>query len=285
MRILITGADGFLGSRLLARMRREGWDAAGLVRNPSTKQLPAGEYFHYAFPAEIDPQAFASPVDVLIHCAFAMRDFALYHQNRQAAAFLHRQPAGRMVFISSMSAHEAAESRYGREKLHIEGMMNPARDASIRPGFIIGNGGVFRQLARSIQSAPAIPLFYGGGQPIQTVWVDDVCDAVAAIVRKNAAGLFKVAEREPVRIGDFYKTVAAKLGLKKTALPLPGTPALWALRGAEALGLKLPMHSDNLLGLKQLIRYDVTADLRALEIDPTPMTESLKLVDWNTLCR
>ena len=91
MRILITGADGFLGSRLLAHMRREGWDVAGLVRNPSTKQLPEGEYFHYAFPAEIDPNAFAKPADVLIHCAFAMRDFTQYRQNREAAAFLHRQ--------------------------------------------------------------------------------------------------------------------------------------------------------------------------------------------------
>jgi nucleoside-diphosphate-sugar epimerase len=139
-------------------------------------------------------------------------------------------------------------------------------------------------LARSIRGAPAIPLFYGGSQPIQTVWIDDIGDAVARMIRQKATGLFRVAEAEPVRIREFYLAVAEKLGVRRLAVPLPGTPALWVLKAAEALSLKLPMHSDNLLGLKHLIRYDVLPDLKRLELRPRSMRESLELVDWRTLC-
>ena len=264
------------------RLRRENWDVAGLVRTPQTKKLPVGEYFHYAFPSEIDAHAFARPVDILIHCAFAMRDFDKYQVNREAVAFLKRQPAQRMLFISSMSAHEQAESLYGREKLYIEKTLD-SFDAILRPGFVIGQGGIFRNLARSIRDAPVIPLFYGGAQPIQTVWIDDLSDAVASMIRNGATGLYSVAEPEPHRIRDFYQAISEKLGLRKPLLPLPGIPALWALKAAESLGIKLPMHSDNLLGLKHLIRRDVRADLARLGLKPRSMQESLALIDWAKL--
>ncbi|HEY3740445.1 MAG TPA: NAD-dependent epimerase/dehydratase family protein [Bryobacteraceae bacterium] len=284
MRIVLTGADGFLGRHLADAFRAQGWDVAGLVRDPKGKSL-SGQYFHYAFPADLDPAVSAEPADVVVHCAFAMKEpRENYHVNREAAAFLRRQfPAARFLFISSMSAHEAAESLYGREKLYIEHTLDPSRDLAIRPGFIIGAGGVFANLARSIRSLPAIPLFYGGRQPIQTVHIDDLCAAIVQAISLNLTGLLSYGEVEPVQLRDFYQAIANGLRVHRPLIPAPGGLALAALRTAEGLGLRLPMTSENLLGLKRLIEVDVRADVERLQVTPRTMTQSLSTIDWSAL--
>jgi NADH dehydrogenase len=283
MRIALTGADGFLGTHLSVEFRRRGWGVAGLVRNPSEKPPPPEgvHYFHYAFPDQLDTTALDEPVDALVHCAYAMN--VQSQINRQAAAFLQGQKTKQFLFISSMSAHPAAESHYGREKLYIESTLDPARDLSIRPGFIIGDGGVFANLARSIRKLPVVPLFYGGQQPIQTVHVDDLCAAIANAIELGVTGLVSYGELQPIPLREFYAAIAAGLAVRRPAIPMPGDLTFEALRIAERLGLRLPMTSENLLGLKRLIAVNVASDIERLGVTPRPMRESLKTVDWNAL--
>jgi nucleoside-diphosphate-sugar epimerase len=288
MRIALTGADGFLGRHLVRTFRARGWEVTGLVRDPGRKTLtPIDDgvrYFHYAFPSDLDPAAFARPVDVTVHCAFAMKALReSYGVNRAAAAFLRSQPAGHFLFISSMSAHEGAESLYGREKLWIERTLDPARDLAIRPGFIIGDGGVFQNLAQSIRKLPVIPLFYGGGQPIQTVHVDDLCAAIEHAIASNLTGLVSYGEVQPVQLRDFYQAIARGLGVTRPLVPIPGGLALAGLKIAEGIGLDLPMTSENLLGLKRLIKVDVARDVERLGIRPRTMDQSLASIDWSRI--
>ena len=285
MRIALTGADGFLGRNLTRTFLARGWDVIGLIRNPEAKRMPKDRatYFHFAFPNDLDSRAFVAPVDVLVHCAFAMKGKNLA-ANRVAAAFLKQQPAGRFLFISSMSAHAAAESQYGREKLYIESTLDWTSDLSLRPGFIIGNGGVFANLTRSIQKLPVIPLFYGGRQPIQTVHVADLCKAIANAIERNMTGIVTYAEARPVPLREFYAAIAAGLKVTRPFIPVPGALALQALRVAEKAGLSLPMTSENLLGLKHLIEVEVTGDIERLGAPPRTMKESLSKIDWKALC-
>lgn len=287
MRVLLTGADGFLGRHLTRTFLARGWQVDGLVRDPQRKPPPiaAGvRYFHYAFPADIDSAAFSEPVDVLVHGAFNMKASpAEYSVNREGAQFLQRQKHGRFVFISSMSAHAEAESLYGREKLFIEGTLDASRDLAIRPGFIIGDGGVFLSLARSIKSLPVIPLFYGGWQPIQTVHVDDLSAAIASGIERGTTGAVSYGEQKPVLLRDFYKAIAKGLGVSRLLLPMPGGLTCAGLRIAESLGVRLPMTSQNLLGLKHLIKVDVAQDIVCLRVRPRTMAESLATCDWSML--
>ena len=283
MRIAVTGADGFLGGHLCRKFLSRGWQVIGLVRHPDRKLLlPGVNYRHYAFPAEL---SHTDDVDLVLHCAFAMQavDAKRYAVNREAAAFLRsRFPAARMLFISSMSAHEGAESLYGREKVYIESTLDVDRDAWIRPGFIIGDGGVFKNLVGSIRKLPAIPLFYGGMQPIQTVHVDDLTDCVCEIVDRQGCGLIRYGEEQPVLLREFYGAIAAGLGVKRTFISLPGGLTLAALRIAESLGVRLPMTSQNLLGLKHLVAVEVASDAVRLGLPKArTMQESLATVDWS----
>jgi len=285
MRISVTGADGFLGGHLCRAFLARGWQVIGLVRNPDRKRLmPGVTYRNYVFPAEL---SHTDDVELVVHCAFAMQavDAKRYAVNREAAAFLRsRFPAARMLFISSMSAHEGAESLYGREKVYIESTLDGGRDAWIRPGFMIGDGGVFKNLVGSIRKLPVIPLFYGGMQPIQTVHVEDLTACVGSIIERQHCGLVRYGEEQPVLLRDFYSAIAARLGVTRPLIPLPGGMALAGLRIAESLGLRLPMTSQNLLGLKHLVRVDVASDVARLRLPQArSMQESLATVDWRSL--
>ncbi|MGH7866575.1 MAG: hypothetical protein ACREP9_02830, partial [Candidatus Dormibacteraceae bacterium] len=57
------------------------------------------------------------------------------------------------------------------------------------------------------------------------------------------------------------------------------------LRTTERLGLHWPMSSENLLGLKRLIRYDLTRDLELLQLHPRTMRESLAALNMKSLVK
>jgi nucleoside-diphosphate-sugar epimerase len=286
--VLITGADGFLGTHLVAEFAGRGWDVFGLVRNPESKLLPAGlrDCFPHTLEEGPDPRALEVSAEVVIHTAFHTRVSATAAQtaaNLEAAQELarhYREKYGSLfLFVSSMSAHDGAFSNYGRGKRAIERALDPARSLIIRPGFVIGPGGIFRRLARTLASTPIAPMPYGGKLPIQTADVNELCRAMADLVTMNATGIHCFGEPDPVPISTFYKAVAAWAGHSITLLPVPGAPVLALARLMEGLGVPLPLTSENLLGLRGLIHQPVENTIEKLGWKPAPFSAILKRYD------
>ena len=289
--LLISGADGFLGRHLSTAFAAAGWRVVGLIRGLRSKTIPSAlsGAFEYSFPDRIDPDALKIRPDLFLHNAFHTRMTVRTQSDENAAAarFLLDRFGGphgcRFAFISSMSAHEKALSRYGLEKLAIERMLDPSRDLAVRPGFILGCGGVFQRLARMLHRLPVVPLFYGPSLPIHTVYVEDVCRCVRILVENGQSGVWPVGEESPVTIRDFYRSVLEWLGRKAVLLPLPGAPFLHAMRFAERLGITLPMTSENLLGLRSLRSYDISDTIRSAGFRPRTLPESLSTFDPGAL--
>jgi nucleoside-diphosphate-sugar epimerase len=289
--VLISGADGFLGRALTDTFAAAGWQVFGLIRNLSAKKPPAAlsGAFEYSFPDRMDPAALDIPADLFIHNAFLTRMTADVRTavNVEAARFLLERFAARgrcrFAFVSSMAAHPDACSRYGLEKLAIEKMMDPARQLVIRPGFIVGYGGVFRRLTLMLSRTPVVPLFYGGSLPIHTVHIGDVCRALLALVEGERAGVWPLGEPSPLTIRAFYGSIVEWLGKRSAFMPLPGAPFLHLLRLVERLGVRPPLTSENLLGLKGLTAYDMTATIAALGFRPAAFPESLSRIDRKVL--
>jgi nucleoside-diphosphate-sugar epimerase len=285
--VVITGADGFIGTALAAEFGRAGWQVSSLVRNAKRKGLASA--FEYSIDGGPEPGALRPGVDVVLHAAFQTQGKlspASAQSNLAAAGFLAdwAQTNGALfVFISSMSAHDGAFSAYGRVKRQIELSLNPAATLTIRPGFVVGPGGSFRRSCRTLNATRLVPMPYGGGRPIQTADVAELARAVFQLASARGTGLYSFGEPEPITMRQFYQMLAAWLGKPVALLPCPGPPVLAAVRLCESVGLKLPITSENLLGLKGLIPQPVAPAIEKLGWRPASFSEILERYDPATI--
>ena len=99
-------------------------------------------------------------------------------------------PAWSFIFVSSVAAAPDAPNHYARSKHAAEQLLDPARDLVVRPGTILarGGGGIFGLMRDLMQKLHVVPLFGGGRQPLQTVHVDDVCEAIARAIERDLTG-------------------------------------------------------------------------------------------------
>lgn len=250
MKVAITGSNGFIASALKQACFKEDFQVIGLCRNPITR----GDVL---FDLN-DPATFKSiplDIDVLVHTAYTTqaKDFKhAYHANIMGSKALFdfcHQAKIPIIFLSSCSAHKEAKSFYGRSKYDLEKYLSKD-DAIIRPGFVIGNGGIYKRLENSIKILKFAPLFWGGKQPLQIIHLDELVQGIVTVIKKKLCGTYTLAHSSPYPIKDFYVLIFKKLGLKPRFLKLPGDLALIVLKMAETLKIRFPLTSENLLGLK-----------------------------------
>src|SRR5262245_48788443 len=152
--ILVSGATGFLGRRLCTHLARQGWTIRALVRDPGAARRAADawiEVFHCALPATIDEAAFDGGGQALVHAAAATRgsgeaEAVNIDGSRRLFEMARIHGIRRIVFLSSMSAAPDAPARYGHDKWRVEQMLEPGRDVAVRPGLVVGPGGLFARM-------------------------------------------------------------------------------------------------------------------------------------------
>jgi nucleoside-diphosphate-sugar epimerase len=283
--VAITGASGFLGRACCDAFTAAGFRVRALVRRPEAhRDLEAaalGGVFRGQLPGGIDPAAFDGDIRAIVHCAYATtatndRDAqAANVEGTEALRRMARQAAiPRFVFISSLAAHRGAASLYGRTKFQLEQRFTSAQDTVVKPGTIIGPGGIFERTRETIRRLPIVPLLYGD-RALQTVWIGDVCAGIVEAVRRSIPGVIVLAHPEPVSMRQFYRSIAQADGRRAVLLPVPGDLALLAIRALERTGMRLPITSDNLLGIKHLEWFDPEPSARRLGLRPIGFRESL----------
>jgi NADH dehydrogenase len=288
--VAVTGASGFIGGALCRMLAARGWEVRALVRSPERFVGPPGvRAARCQLPDSIDEAALAGTAAV-VHCAYATRETDLERARRvnedgtRVLLESARQAGARMVFVSTVAAAADAPSYYARSKHALEQLFDPAGDAIVRPGLVIGPGGhgLFQQLLDNMRRLRVVPLFGGGRQPLQTVHVDDLCEAIARVLERDLTGSYNVAEPDPPTLGAFLRTMATKLGIRCVFVPLPFAPVLAGVRALEGMRVPFPLRSESLLGLQGLRRVAVEDDLRRLGLAVRPAADSLATLTNST---
>jgi nucleoside-diphosphate-sugar epimerase len=234
-------------------------------------------------PDAIDEASLAG-ADAVVHSAWAIRETdpaRAAHQNVEGTKRLldasRRAGVKTFVFVSSVAAAPDAPNQYARTKDAAEKLLDPARDLVVRPGTILarGGGGIFGLMRDLMQKLHVVPLFGGGRQPLQTVHVDDVCEAIARAIERGVTGAVNVAEPAPLSFRDVLRMTAARANVRCVFVPLPFGPMLALVRTMERLGLPSPLKSESLLGMQGLRAVPVEDDLRRLDMRARPVAESL----------
>lgn len=293
MRILVTGASGFIGRRICALGVERGHDIVGLMRprGGSPEALPPGEPVFGQLPFDVPRQALEN-LDAVIHCAGATtgQDWAestaiTVTGTRFLLEGVRRWSPGlqRFVFLSSQSAHEGAVSAYGRTKLEAEALVHSSGMpyAIIRPGLVYGPGriGLFYRMRQSVLRLPVLPLLGGGRAPVQPIEVDDLAEAsfLCLDLPADESVELNLGEPEAMPLRDFLQAIAvASTGRRKKQVVIPLAPVKMVVGLAEALRVPLPVSSDNLRGLEMVRPMDTRPSLERLNLHLKPFDEAMR---------
>jgi len=275
--VVITGANGFVGSYLVTFFIEKGWNVKALVHH--MPQLPIAGVDYQKFDLNnVTGEGKFPEGDYLIHCAYAKDSFEQNTTGTSKMLKLSRSLIKKHIFISSISAAENGKSIYVRQKWACEKLFNKPNDLIIRPGLVLGNGGLFGQMKTYLQKKNLIPLIDGGKQPLQIVYIHDLAEAIFSCIHKDLSGTLTIASPEKILYRDFYSMLAVALNRLPTYMRVYYWQLYFLLSITESLGLKLAVSRENLRGLKQLKYIDTTEDLKKIGMTLKTCREALSLI-------
>ncbi len=287
------GGTGFLGRRVVARLKQEGAAVRVAARNPGgAGPGPA------ATPGEVVPVAADVRDEAAVAAAVAgaeavVNAVGLYVERGgdtfravhvEGAGRVARQAAragvSRLVHISGIGADPGSRSRYVRARAAGEAAVRVAfAEATVlRPSVLFGPGDAFfNTFAKMARAMPVLPLFGAGETRLQPVFVDDVAEAVVrALSGRDAKGrTYELGGPSTYSYRDLLLLVLDRMGRRRPFLPLPF--AAWhALAGASSLLPGPPLTRDQVILMEQdNVAAPDALGFADLGIAPTPVEEVL----------
>lgn len=296
---LVTGAGGFLGRRLVARLRKRGQCVRVLVRRPVADyandpgvQMVVGDLG--------DPRIVAhavAGVRVVYHVGAAMRGSARDFEagtvwgTRNVIQACAEHPPQRLVYVSSMSVFDHAgrdpqdtmveaspfephpewRGAYTQTKLSAEREVQAAIRERGLPAVILRPGQIFGPGAERVTPNGVIALagrwvaIGSGAMTLPLIYIEDVVDAlIQAADAPDAVGrVFNVVDPHPVTQQAYLARCRRKLGDELKIVRTPTWMFMALGFGVELLGKLLrrevPLTRYRVRSLRPLANFDVSA--------------------------
>lgn len=285
MRILVTGAYGFIGSHIATVLKKAGHRVVGCGRDLKLgrRVLPEIDWVVCDFnkdTAASDWFPRLAGIDAVVNCAGVLQgsrrdDIDAIHHRAPAALFDACAAHGvkRVIQISALGVGPEAGSAYSQSKLAAElHLADLDLDWIIlRPSLVYGrgcHGGT--ALLRGLSALPFLtPLPGRGDQRFQPIHLADLARAVARLVEPDAPAriVLNAAGPDPMTLREICAGIRAWLGFAPAqALPVPMPLIRVAARAGDAL---------HWLGFRGSFRTTSLRQMAADNIaDPTPFAEA-----------
>ena len=280
-KVLVTGASGFVGQNLVARLVARGDEVTCFVRKTAVLEALKPFDVRLAYGDVTSPETIAAAIDgaeIVYHVAGVIRAMDpadLYRVNETGTAAVADACAARtsppvLLYVSSLAAAGPSKfdrphlesdpahpvSEYGKSKLAGERQLQRRAGrlpiSIVRPPIVFGPGG--RDMLAMFKSVKLGLHFVPGLDPQRFSLVDvvDLADAMILAAERGRRlqgpeddmiqGLYYTAQPETPTYHDLGRLIANSLG-RCRVLTIPTPHALgWALAGVNAVRAQLLRH-------------------------------------------
>ena len=289
--LLLTGATGSIGSRLLPLLLEQGEDVRCLVREPRRLghrrvdvQIALGDLGEMSDPYLVR-QALRG-VDTVVHLAATIRDqppHRIEELNGLATVRLlraaERSGVRRFVFFSALNASATQRTRFFRAKwLAEEAIASSSLQTTIfAPSIVYDDSDPWVTLLRRFSFLPVMPVSGEGKARFQPIWADDAARCVTAALARDGGQRYELVGPETLTYDDMSDLVSRAAGRPRTIVHLPLSlvrSGLIATRSVFGESVFATWEEAELMEVSMTSERG-TADVKSLGVEPKRMGDVL----------
>jgi len=298
VKVLVTGATGFVGREILRQLRAAGHSIRNLARDPQSQRALEAATRHGAevFPGDVLdvsslPGGLAG-VDAVIHLVGIISEagrstFENIHTRGTENVVAATRAAGvkRLAHMSALGTRPNAASRYHQTKWAAEEIIRRSGLAwtIFRPSIIHGaNDGFVNLFARTSRLSPWLPVMGSGESKFQPVPVEVVAACfVKSLSEPRAIGqTYDLCGTEVLTLEQILDLILIVTGRRRWKLHLPW----WLVRAQAAflegvfprlLGKPPPLNRDQLIMLREDNVGDPEPAMELFGLRPGPFREGI----------
>jgi uncharacterized protein YbjT (DUF2867 family) len=268
MNILVTGATGYIGGRLIPRLLQAGHRVRVLVRDP---RRIAGRTWadevEIATGDLLDAGSIARALDgidvayYLVHSMSAAKDFAA--TDRRAASNFVAAARGRVprvIYLGGLVAAGPVSSEHLSSRAEVGEILRSELPAlELRAGPIVGSGSASFEMIRYLtERLPAMVAPRWISNEVQPIGVGDVLQYLLSAIDRDETGVVEIGA-DPVTFKEMMQTYAEVRGLRRIIVPVPVlAPRLAGLW----VGLVTPIYNRVAVPIIEGVVSPVLADTR-----------------------
>jgi uncharacterized protein YbjT (DUF2867 family)/uncharacterized protein YndB with AHSA1/START domain len=287
--ILLTGATGYVGGRLLRRLEADGRRVRCLVRRPEALGDRVGPSTQIVTGDVLDRSSLSRALEgvhaayYLVHSMGSGNDFA--RRDREAALIFGEEARNRgverIVYLGGLGDPRSTLSEHLRSRQETGELLRAAGISVIelRASIVLGAGSLSFEMIRSlVERLPIMICPRWVSRPTQPIAIDDVLSYLigALDLPRGENRIYEIGGPDPVSYADLMREYARQRGLHRVLLPVP----LLTLRLSSLwLGLVTPLHARVGRKLIESVRNaTVVADdsaLRDFPVRPVGVREAI----------
>ena len=293
MKILLTGANGFLGKIVTTKLVNEGHNVIALViPEEDTTYLCTLKNVNILRGDITDSNSIKNvmkKIDIVIHLAALLNNSdenlnmkINYEGTKNIADLAEKNNVKRVIFTSSMTATSNNLNAYGKSKKLAEEYLNTKKFNTIiiRPTLLYGKGGAaFNKLRDMINMLPIFVPVIGNGTSIkQPIYVEDAAEIIkkAATMEINTNKVYQIGGPEQIEFKEYVNKILKIQGKKKKLLHIPRF-FIWTILGiVEKITKNLPVTREAVLELETDTKIDSTIIEKDFEIKLISLDEGIK---------